>query len=354
MKPFIKIKKLGYQPKTGIYAWANGINVPGSAAFIPANKLGIVTVRENHQTNAYLLPIDESKKFANHEILNSFKYSQIEPVCDAPKSLTQYANVFKDVFKDKGAIGLAFMFASIHRNYILKEDGIFPHLFFYGPAGSGKTFMAKIISGVSGVPLRPINCITSSTLAFHHNISKIRNGIVYYDEYSKSIKQERTDYLINMAEGKGRLLALNNKPVTPIPILSACIISGQKLPTDQDLLNKCICVEFDKFIHTNSLGDMLMTWTDQGKFSFVTSEIFSHRKFITENYDWQTKIWMDIFKKTNGFSYRQQLIYSQLMAIYAIVEQLVELPYCKQTLYHFIVANHERMLQNISGTDVNQ
>ena len=97
------------------------------------------------------------------------------------------------------------------RNIIL--SGELPNMIFYGPSGTGKTTLAKIIAGKTNRSLRKLNCTTASTqdirdIAADVNTLAAPNGILLYlDEIQYFNKRQQQTLLEYIEDGSVTLIA---------------------------------------------------------------------------------------------------------------------------------------------------
>lgn len=93
------------------------------------------------------------------------------------------------------------------------ESGYIPNLIFYGPSGTGKTTLAKIISSKTNKKFYKLNCTTASTADIKDVIKDINtfsapNGILLYlDEIQYFNKKQQQTLLDFIESGKITLIA---------------------------------------------------------------------------------------------------------------------------------------------------
>jgi hypothetical protein len=146
-------------------------------------------------------------------------------------------------------------------------------------------------------------------VAFYRKIAQTRNAIIWYEEYSEKVSPEKQEALKNFADGFGRVTGqmTNNNKTKSTPVLNACIISGQILPShDPALLERCVTLFFDKFYGDKKsaiYGEQFKAWSNDGLFAYVAAEIYSHRTYIKENFaEMSYKNLMRVFFENDQFS----------------------------------------------------
>lgn len=368
MKEVFPIETLGFQNRYKIYAWSNGIIAPGTSDFQPVDEYGIVEYKSPDMERPvnFLLPA-ESKVFQSHdddndrELEDNFKYIVNDPNRDMPHNFEQWAYQFKLTFGKNAAVALCWIVASIHRDMLHKRYDLYPHLNLFGPAGSGKTFMAQIITGVFGKPMRAVHLVSSSHVAFYRRAAQTRNAIVWYEEYSEKVNPEKQEALKNFADGFGRVTGQksNDNKTKSFPVLNAAIISGQVLPThDPALLERCITLYFDKFYgdkKAQKQGERFKSWTNEGLFACVASEIFSYRDYIAERFADKMEEVRDMlrmmFDKSMQPSDRVLNNYAMIASVYFILSEKISLPFATSQILDEIVERIIDQTKSVEGAD---
>ena len=195
-----------------------------------------------------------------------------------------------DVYGPKARIAIAFATATVFRDLIYEKYKIFPHLFLFGEKQSGKSQLAWSLSNLFFNNMPAFNLSSGTQVGFHRKLSRVKNAICWWDEYSNEIDPRRIQTLKSAFDGmgheKGKMTRDNRTEVTKVN--SSSVISGQYLPTADDnaLFTRSILLSFEKKIYSSKeLGryDELKGHEQQGLSSLV-GEILKYRKDIDQGF----------------------------------------------------------------------
>lgn len=278
-----ELRTMGWQSE-GFWAFSNGIF--DGEKWQPVDNLGITEFKNVK----YFTP-------AFSEIYKNVRQDDDEHKADRffvykePKiSFSNWADLMRKVYLDKGMIAVAYMCAAIFRDFIYDQYKIFPHLFLFGETQSGKSQLGWSLSNVFYDNLPPFNLTSGTQVGFFRRLARIKNGISWYDEYSNDIDEKRFQALKSAYDGvgheKGKMSRDNRTEVTEVN--QALCISGQYLPTrdDNSVFNRSLMLFFSKRDFTQEqieAYDYLKKLEGEG-FSGIIFEVLKHRKLIEKNY----------------------------------------------------------------------
>jgi len=252
-----EVKTLGWQDE-GFYAFANGVY---QNKFTQVDEFGIIKhlVEKNDEEaeeKYFFIPAmsniyrDEKELY---EMEKKFVYVHRPDV-----KFADWAQLFYDTYGDNGVIGMCYYISSLFRDLVYSRFKFFPHLFHFGPPGTGKSTMCWSIQFMFGLERKPFMLNAGTAVGFHRTFAQFRNAVVWFDEYNNSIEFKRVQDLKSAYDGAGHVKGewsntggSTNKTITT-PVESACNISGQELPTaDNALFKRCILLQYYQTIFSD-------------------------------------------------------------------------------------------------------
>lgn len=269
-----EIRTFGQQPEE-FWAWSNAIlhDVDGETKVEHTTPLGVVT----HQNQNYYSPAF-SQIFANNRDGNDqyeqdrfFIYKEIPEASSA--SFERWADLMNKVYKinDNGKWAVLFDILACFRDYIYSQKKFFTTLFFIGPAGSGKTELARSMRSLFMSPDAPVFNLSSGTdAAFFMVLERLRNVICIMEEYNDGgISQAKFQGLKSAVfdgEGKIKVKDINSKTLDSSKINAIPLPLGQEAPQQDDgsLAMRCIICE--------------VPYKDKGEFTQEETELFDTLK----------------------------------------------------------------------------
>jgi DNA primase len=277
-----ELKTLGWQ-REGFYAFANGIY---NGTWLPIDKFGITS----HGKQKYFSPafsIINSETREDDDEFESDRHFVWKP---SPVTFGQWTRLIMDVYGQKGRIAIAFVIATVFRDLIYEKYKIFPHLFLFGEKQSGKSQLAWSLSNLFFDNMPAFNLSSGTQVGFHRRLSRIKNAICWWDEYSNEIDPKRIQTLKSAYDGmgheKGKMTRDNRTEVTKVN--SSSLISGQYLPTADDnaLFTRSILLLFERKIYSMEevqRYDELKT-VEQAGLSSLVGDVLKFRKEMEATY----------------------------------------------------------------------
>ena len=277
-----ELKTLGWQ-REGFYAFANGIF---GGSWQPVDEFGIT----EHGKQKFFSPAfscvynDVREDDDDYESDRYFVWRQ------SPISFGQWTKLMMDVYGPKARIAIAFSIAAVFRDLIYEKYKIFPHLFLFGEKQSGKSQLAWSLSNLFFNNMPAFNLSSGTQVGFHRKLSRIKNALCWWDEYSNEIDPKRIQTLKSAYDGmgheKGKMTRDNRTEVTKVN--SPSVISGQYLPTvdDNALFTRSILLSFERKIYSpqeHERYDELKSYEQKGLSSLI-GEILKYRKEIDQGF----------------------------------------------------------------------
>lgn len=280
MMTFDEVETLGWH-YTGYFLFANGAY---NGKFTPIDKYGFVKLGEK---NFFIQPLscihrEESEDFEDEK---KFVFKEKTDV-----TFKDYARQFCDVHKDNGRIALAWYIASLFRDFIYNRFKFFPHLFLFGPPGTGKSQVGWSVRslGFTGL-VKPFNLNTGTAVSFHREFAQFKNFPAWCDEYDNSIAYERIQALKAAYDGVGHKKSVkdSDKRTKSTQVNRAIMISGQQLPiADNALFKRVILLQFHQTEYNDQEKKMFgdLQRMEEGGLSFITAGFMHFRKEIETHY----------------------------------------------------------------------
>jgi len=289
-----ELKTLGWQ-REGFYAFANGIF---NGKWQTTDEFGIT----EHKRSKYFSPAFSVVYSDVREDDDEYENDRYFIWQQAPVSFAEWSKLMIDVYGEKAIIAIAFMIASVFRDLIYEKYKIFPHLFLFGEKQSGKSQLAWSLSNVFFNNLPAFNLNSGTQVGFFRRLSRVKNCICWFDEYTNDIDEKRFQSLKSAYDGmgheKGKMTKDNRTETTKVN--SSCVISGQYLPTRDDnaLFTRSILLSFEKKKYTDEeiqRYDRLKEVELKG-LSSIVCEILQFREDIDRGYGMTFSSIMDMLK----------------------------------------------------------
>jgi len=280
MPSYEEVDSLGWH-REGYFIFANGVY---NGTFKPIDEYGFVKMGKK---NFYIEALSNIHKDSDEdwEDEKKFIYTDRKDV-----TLKEWAALFCRVHKDNGRIALAWFVTSLFRDFIYQRFKFFPHLFLFGPPGTGKSQLGWSIRamGFAGIK-KPFNLSGGTQVAFYREFSHFTNFPCWFDEYDNSIDYQRVQSLKAAYDGAGHKKSVkdSDKRTKTVPVNSACMISGQQLPiADNALFKRVILTQFHQTDFTQEEKDLFSKLQDMenGGLTAITTEIIKERKVIEKKY----------------------------------------------------------------------
>ena len=277
-----ELRTLGWQ-REGFFAFSNGIF---NGAWHPVDEFGVT----EHQKVRYFAPAF-SKIYADvREDDDEYENDRFFVYKESPVDWTRWCELMIQVYGEKAMIAIAFLVASLLRDMIYERYKMFPHLFLFGEKQSGKSQLGWSLSNVFFDRMPAFNLNSGTQVGFFRRLSRVKNALVWFDEYTNDVDEKRFQALKASYDGagheKGRMTRDNRTDVTKVN--SACVISGQYLPTRDDnaLLTRSILLLFEKRTYDADgirAFDELKELESRGLASLATG-VLKHRKLFEDDY----------------------------------------------------------------------
>lgn len=287
-----EVKMLGWQDE-GFYAFANGVF---NEKFSKVDEYGIIKHlvekgEEEAEEKYFFIPAmsniykDEKDQY---EVEKKFVFVKRPDV-----KFADWAQLFYDTYGENGAIGMAYYISSLFRDLVYSRFKFFPHLFHFGPPGTGKSTMCWSIQYMFGLERKPFMLNAGTPVGFHRTFAQFRNAVVWFDEYNNSIEFKRVQDLKSAYDGAGHVKGewsasggTSNKTTTT-PVESACNISGQELPiADNALFKRCILLQYYQTIFSDKEKETLtrMQKLQEKGLSHITGALMRMRGKMEKEY----------------------------------------------------------------------
>lgn len=258
-----EVKMLGWQDE-GFYAFANGAF---EEKFTKVDEYGIIKhviskSEDEAEEKYFFIPAmssiykDEKDQYDTEK---KFVYIPRPNV-----KFTDWAQLFFDTYGENGVTGMSYYISALFRDLIYSRFKFFPHLFHFGPPGTGKSTMCWSIQYMFGLERKPFMLNAGTPVAFHRTFAQFRNAVVWFDEYNNSIEFKRVQDLKSAYDGAGHVKSEwsntggTSNRTTTTPVESACNISGQELPiADNALFKRCILLQYHQTIFSEAEKERL-------------------------------------------------------------------------------------------------
>ncbi len=289
-----ELRTLGWQ-REGFYAFANGIF---NGTWQPVDEFGIT----EHAKQKYFSPAFSRVYNEVREDDDDYESDRYFIWQQSPITFGQWTKLMMDVYGSNARIAIAFAIATVFRDLIYEKYKIFPHLFLFGEKQSGKSQLAWSLSNLFFNNMPAFNLSSGTQVGFHRKLSRIKNAICWWDEYSNDIDPKRIQTLKSAFDGmgheKGKMTRDNRTEVTKVN--GSSLISGQYLPTTDDnaLFTRSILLSFIRKIYSAeqlARYDELKGYEQQGLSSLI-GEILKYRKEIDQGFSMAFSELMDQIK----------------------------------------------------------
>lgn len=343
--PSTEISPLGWQPEAGVYAWANGIY---NGQFTEADDFGIV----KHNGKNYYIPVfsrihaDDHETYANER---KFIYKR------AGVTFAQWAALFKKVYGNNAMVAIPFYVAAIFRDIVYRRLNFFPILNLFGSPGSGKSTLAYSLMSLFGETQDPYMLSGAGTpKAFMRKFSQLRNAMVWLDEYRNNIGDQKIESLKNIYDGTGyeRAMMTQDNRTKTTPVHSACILSGQELPTlTPALFKRTLLLSFRIDDWDVAAFDELKRHQLNG-LSSVTCEVCKYRSMVEKEFNGAFDTAFTELKAGGGPGIEDRLLKNSAvtLAMVKILGEAMEMPftYAQALDYHTATTRSQAKLISTS------
>lgn len=337
-----ELRTLGWQ-REGFWAFSNGIFTD---EFQDINEYGITEFKDTK----YFLPAFSSIYADVREDDDEYENDRYFIYKPTEVSFGTWAKLFINVYGNKGKVAIAFLIASVFREFIYEKYKIFPHLFLFGEKQSGKSQLAWSLSNVFFDNLPAFNLNSGTQVGFFRRLSRVKNALCWFDEYTNDIDEKRFQALKSAYDGvgheKGKMSKDNRTEITKVQ--SACCISGQYLPTrdDNSLLTRSAMLSFEKRTYTDAemIDYNTLKKLEETGLSSILPELLRCREAITEDY---VKVFSTIYDKLKNdlldsrrtFDERLVRNFATILTPSNIVQQrqLLDLQYDFRDLYDMAI-----------------
>lgn len=341
-----RIRTLGWQPE-GFFAYGDGIYTD---RFIRVDEIGMVNL-PNH--GIFYLPAfsvmyrDNRLRFAFEK---SFTYTHRADV-----SMADYLKLFVEVFGDNGKVAIAFIFATLFRDFIFDRFEFFPIFNIFGKPQSGKSQLGKAMKGFFTNSYKPINYEGETYPAINKALEQTANCLVHFDEYKNSIEWRKVELLKSMWDGVGRG-KMKDGDVERVNVSCGVILSGQEMPTiDPALFTRILHITVNKTSYTleerRRFAD-LMELNRRGV-CHLTMEVIRHRDRFVQDFPHfceltRTEVVNRIARSGKTISDRMYMNWVVVLASFRTLERILPVPFSYDELLDICV---EMLLDQHSITE---
>lgn len=351
-RPTKLVKQLGWNRRGKFYAFANGLYDVSMDTFLSVDEYGIVEHRiedgdNGYQAQNYFIPA-LSKIFSDKE--DMFANDKKFVLKQSSISFNEWAEQYCKVFGKQGEIALVFYLVSIYSDIIFRDMGRrLPLLNVYGKRGTGKGALIGSLLRLFGEGQDQLMLGGASTaVGFMRKFAQFSNAIVWLDEYKNNLKANFIESLKNIYDriGYERGKKDNTFQTESTPILSACILSGQEMPTiEPALFTRNILISLTVTKHTESEKEQYrkLSGMEDAGLSGITISLMKHRPVIEERFKHVfVAEQKSLIKELNNNEVDDRMIsnYAAIMAVAEIFDSLETMPFnrlkfkelCRQTL----------------------
>ena len=341
-----RIRTLGWQPE-GFFAYGDGIFTD---RFIRVDEIGMVNLKDH---GIFYLPAfsvmyrDNRLKFAFEK---SFTYTHRADV-----SMADYLKLFVEVFGDNGKVAIAFILATLFRDFIFDMFEFFPILNIFGKPQSGKSQLGKAMKGLFTNSYKPINYEGETYPAINKALEQTANCLVHFDEYKNSIEWRKVELLKSMWDGVGRG-KMKDGDVERVNVNCGVILSGQEMPTiDPALFTRILHLTVNKTSYTleerRRFAD-LMELNRRGV-CHLTMEVIAHRDRFVQDFPHfceltRTEVVNCIARSGKTISDRMYMNWVVVLASFWTLERILPMPFSYENLLDICV---EMLLDQHSITE---
>jgi hypothetical protein len=325
-----RIRTLGWQPE-GFFAYGDGIFTD---RFIRVDEIGMVNLPGH---GIFYLPAfsvmyrDNRLRFAFEK---SFTYTH-----KADVSMAEYLKLFVEVFGDNGKVAVAFIFATLFRDFIFEMFEFFPIFNIFGKPQSGKSQLGKAMKGFFTNSYKPINYEGETYPAINKALEQTANCLVHFDEYKNSIEWRKVELLKSMWDGVGRG-KMKDGDVERVNVNCGVILSGQEMPTiDPALFTRILHVTVNKTSYTleerRRFAD-LMELNRRGV-CHLTMEVIAHRDRFVQDFPHfcelaRTEVVNRIARTGKTISDRMYMNWVVVLASFWTLERILPVPFSYENL----------------------
>jgi hypothetical protein len=338
-RPTKLVKQLGWNRRNRFFAFANGIYCTLKNKFLRVDEYGIVehNVVEEDKTEKkqnFFIPA-LSKIFAEKEDL--FANDKKFVFQESKSTFKDWSEQYVKVYNTQGQMALVFYLMALNSDIVFRDlNKRFPLLFLYGKRGSGKGTLIASLMRLFGEGQDQLMLGGASTVVgFMRKFSQFSNAIVWLDEYKNNLKASFIESLKNIFDriGYERGKKDNTFQTESTPIHSACILSGQEMPTiEPALFTRTILLSLMESKFTDEQRDNMSALREMEKhgLSGITVQLLEHREWFDE----QFRIVFEVEQKklmkevnNNEIDERMFVNYAAMIATAEVLSTKIDLPF---------------------------
>jgi len=232
--------------EAGFFAYSDYVYAPGIGQ-IPVDNYGIFEYKQQK----FLLP-QQCEVYRELQKTGSDPYEQDRYLVHKPSpiSFTDWTKKMHRVFGIKSAISIAWLIFCLFRDVVMKTTSTSPHLYLYGPTGSGKSAAANALNSLFYLGRKPFIAYEGTTFAFNAYLSRFFNAPAYINELDiATTDPDRLQTIKGVFDGESRERGKKEggKRGTEIQQVNCgLLLCGQYLITADDnaIVNRSIVEDF--------------------------------------------------------------------------------------------------------------
>ncbi|MEN7549056.1 DUF6371 domain-containing protein [Rapidithrix thailandica] len=274
-----KVPVLGFDRESRVFFFANaGFN----GKMVQPDEFGIIEHDEKHYFMPYNTEEGRKTAFKNAE---RFLFESRKDI-----SFNLWANLFTRANLEESYIPMFFYIASLFRDLVFDTVHFFPILFLKGPAGSGKSSIARSMTCLFGYRQHEISLKSPNTSkSLPRLLGQMSNAILWLDEYHNFLPSEVQGTLQSVYDGGGyeRAAITQGVETTSVDIRSALTLTSNYLPEDTIFFSRCIYIGVDSIKKTKEQTEAYnhLQKLENGNLSAISAEVLIQRATVEKNFE---------------------------------------------------------------------
>jgi len=350
-----ELKTLGWQPE-GFWAYYNRIY---KDTVTPFNDYGYTELDGVNYLSMAASTIQGEVR-AEDDLYKNDRYLQ----WNAPNiDFKEWSAMMVNAYGDNGYLAVMYVFVTLFRDIVYNLNSSCPHLYAYGPVGSGKSVFAESVSNLFFKEMPFFNLNQGTDFAFFNRLERFRNCPVGFNEFDENaIKEEWFRAIKSAFDGEGREKgSMTRKKKTEVQDIQCTIILiGQFLSTKDDasVLSRTIPCKITANARTPQQIESFQRLKAYEKVGLggILVELLQHRALIEKKY---AEVYAKEFKKLSevfdaeGLKVKSRIQnnFCTMLTMRSLLDGLVRFPFTYDDFFKMVKQDILKLSQQIAESD---